>query len=32
MFSFIRALFGDCGHYFVKVDGVWTCTMCGATR
>jgi hypothetical protein len=21
-----------CKHYFVKKDGVWTCTMCGTTR
>lgn len=26
-------LAGDaCRHYFVKQGGVWTCTMCGATR
>lgn len=33
MFALIRQLvFGGCGHYFVKENGVWTCTMCGATR
>lgn len=30
--SLIWALSGGCGHYFVKENGVWTCTMCGATR
>lgn len=23
---------GECRHYFVKQNGTWTCTMCGATR
>jgi hypothetical protein len=22
----------ECRHYFVKQNGTWTCTMCGATR
>lgn len=32
MFARIRFYFGTCRHYFVKVNGTWTCTMCGATQ
>jgi hypothetical protein len=32
MFSFTAALFGGCRHYFVRENGRWRCTMCGAVQ
>lgn len=35
MFSFVKALFGSCSggrHYYVKLNGQWTCSICGASR
>jgi hypothetical protein len=32
MFSSIRGLSAQCRHYFVKDNGRWRCTMCGAVK
>lgn len=35
MFARIRFYFGSCPggrHYYVKQDGVWTCSICGASK
>ncbi len=35
MFSFIRIVLGSCSggrHYYVKINGQWTASICGASQ